>query len=187
MMYVWSWFVRATHWLLVAAFTSAFLNSQSIWDMNNHVLAGYTAGGLMIARILWGLTAKGYCNFSQFPFRPLEGLRYVRAALTGKAKRYMGHNPAGSLAIYGMLAVGLLTVATGLLVLNDGYLPVAPGLLQTVHGALAWTWLALVVMHVGGVLMESLLHRENLIATMVTGFKRRHSERSLKPEEAVRS
>jgi cytochrome b len=174
MLYVWSWFVRIAHWTLVAAFAVAFINSNSIWDIGTHSMAGYTAGAVMIARIVWGLTAKGYCNFSRFPFRPLEGLRYIRDVLTGRAKRFIGHNPAGSLAIYGMLAVGLATVASGIVVLNEAYIPLPSEPLKDFHYVMAWTWLALVVTHISGVLMESLLHRENLIATMLTGLKRRH-------------
>jgi cytochrome b len=174
MLYVWSLFVRATHWLLVTAFTVAFFTHQSIWYANIHVMAGYAAGTLILGRIAWGLKAKGYCNFSMFPFRPLEGLRYVCAAFRGHAKRFIGHNPAGSLAIYGMLAVGLLTVASGLLVANDAYLPISYEYLGDIHGVFAWSWLALVVTHVCGVVIESLVHKENLIATMITGFKRRH-------------
>lgn len=174
MLRVWSWFVRVSHWLLVTAFTVAFTTRQSLWDQQIHVMAGYAAGVLLLGRIAWGLTAKGYCNFSRFPFSPREGLRYARQSLTGQARRFIGHNPAGSLVIYGMLAVGLLTVTSGLLVLNDGYLPLPSEYLQMLHGAMAWSWLGLVVTHISGVVMESVLHRENLIATMITGLKRRH-------------
>jgi cytochrome b len=176
MLYVWSWFVRIAHWTLVAAFAVAFMNSNSIWELGIHSMAGYTAGAVMIARIIWGITAHGYCNFSRFPFNPREGLRYVWDTLTGRAKRFIGHNPAGSLVIYGMLTVGLLTVSSGILVINDAYLPVSPDYLQDFHGVMAWSWLALVVTHISGVLLESLLHKENLIATMITGLKRRRLE-----------
>lgn len=175
MLYVWSLFVRLTHWLLVTAFAVAFLTHQSIWYANVHMMAGYAAGALMLGRIVWGLTAKGYCNFSRFPFRPLEGMRYAWSALTGHAKRFIGHNPAGSLVIYGMLAVGLVTVASGLLVANDAYLPISSEYLGNIHGVLAWSWLGLVVTHVCGVVVESLVHGENLVTTMITGFKQRHT------------
>lgn len=175
MLYVWSLFVRTSHWLLVTAFTVAWLTRQSMWHADIHVLAGYAAGLLLLGRIVWGLSARGYCNFAKFPFRPKEGLRYAWLSLTGRAKRFIGHNPAGSLVIYGMLVAGLLTVSSGLLVLNDAYLPDAMPDFARLHNALAWAWLMLVITHVSGVIVESMLLKENLIATMITGFKSRHA------------
>lgn len=173
MLYVWSLFVRTTHWLLVTAFTVAFLTSQDMWYEGIHVKAGYTAGGILLARIVWGITAKGYCNFAKFPFRPIEGLRYAWNTLTGHTKRFIGHNPAGSLVIYGMLVVGVLTVASGILHFYEAYIDWSDNLGE-IHKALAWTWLALVGTHICGVVVESILHKENLITTMITGFKQRH-------------
>jgi cytochrome b len=174
MLYVWSLFVRVSHWLLVAAFATAWLTHASMWYANMHVLAGYITGILLLGRIAWGLCVKGYCNFNKFPFRPWEGLRYAWASLTGQARRCIGHNPAGSVVIYSMLAVGLLTVLSGWLVLNNAYLPDALPDFSSMHAVLAWTWLALVVTHVSGVIVKSLLQRENLVASMVTGYKMRH-------------
>lgn len=173
MLYVWSLFVRTTHWLLVSAFTVAFLTRDDLWYEGVHVKAGYLAGGIMIARIIWGIVAKGYCNFAKFPFRPVEGLRYAWQSLTGHAKRFIGHNPAGSLVIYAMLTVGLATVATGILHFYEAYFDWADGIGE-IHKTLAWTWLALVGTHVSGVIVESILLKENLIASMITGFKQRH-------------
>lgn len=173
MLYVWSLFVRTTHWLLVTAFTVAFLTSQNMWYEGIHVKAGYTAGIVLLARIIWGIAVKGYCNFAKFPFRPMDGLRYAWQSLTGHAKRFIGHNPAGSVVIYGMLVVGVLTVISGILHFYEAYIDWTINL-GDIHKVLAWTWLGLVGTHISGVVVESILHKENLIATMITGFKQRH-------------
>lgn len=175
MLYVWSMFVRVSHWLLAAAFAVAWLTHGSMWYANLHAQAGYVAGGVMLGRIAWGLLAHGYCSFARFPFRPGAGMSYAWDALTGRARRYIGHNPAGSVVIYAMLAVGLSTVGSGMLVLNSAYLPDAVPDFSGMHGVLAWLWLGLVVTHVSGVVAESWLTRENLIATMITGYKQRHA------------
>jgi hypothetical protein len=40
-----------------------------------------------------------------------------------------------------------------------------------VHEVLANAWLAMVVVHLAGVIVGSLAHRRNLVATMVTGYR----------------
>ena len=49
-------------------------------------------------------------------------------------------------------------------------------LLEDLHELLANTSVLLVVLHVAGVLVSSLLHRENLIRSMFTGVKLRKHE-----------
>ena len=172
MQYVWDPFVRIFHWSLVVAFTVAFYTHASEWDRLIHVQAGFVAGGLLLARIIWGLTKTGYACFCSFPFDPKQAIKHIYHVLKGNAKRYIGHNPAGSLVIYAMLATGLTAVGSGWLVYNEGWLIDQPELLQALHEYSTWGWLALVIMHVLGVITESILHKDNLILAMITGCKR---------------
>lgn len=171
MEYVWDIFVRISHWLLVSAFVVAYWTHDSIWDRDVHAQAGYVAGILLLARILWGFQAKGYAHFSTFPFRPFHGLRYVLQIFSGHPKRHLGHNPAGSLVIYAMLTVGLLSISSGIWVYNDGWVPTFALPVAEIHHFFSWAWVALVLMHVSGVLVESFAHRENLVRAMITGYK----------------
>jgi cytochrome b len=173
MQYVWDVFVRASHWLLVVTFVVAYWTHDSIWDRDVHAQAGYVAGVLLLARIFWGFRAKSYANFSTFPFRPLQGLRYVWQIFTGKSKRFIGHNPAGSLVIYLILLDGLLSIGSGIWVYNDGWVPSFSLPLAEIHHDFSWAWVGLVSMHVSGVLFESLVHKENLIGAMITGYKKK--------------
>lgn len=177
--YVWDRFVRLFHWSLVTAFVVAFSTYDSEWNRVTHANAGYIAGILIIARICWGNMKTGYANFRAFPLHPIEAAKYIWQIMHGHAKRFIGHNPAGSLMIYALLADGLFTIGTGILVYNDGWLIDEPDLLQTLHAWAAWSWLSLVVLHVAGVLAESFLHHDNLIAAMITGFKRRSKKNEL--------
>lgn len=175
MQYVWDLFVRVFHWSLVVAFAVAFFTHNSEWQRVTHVYAGYAAGILIISRIAWGFMKSGYANFKSFPLHPIDSLFYIWQIMQGSAKRFIGHNPAGSLVIYAMLGIGIVTTLSGFLVYNDGWLIDAPDpeLLQTVHSYAAWTWLVLIVLHVSGVIFESIVHHDNLIYAMITGFKRK--------------
>jgi cytochrome b len=172
MQYVWDPFVRIFHWSLVVAFAVAFYTHASEWNRLIHVRAGYTVALLLAARIVWGLMKSGYASFESFPFDLKLASKHTFRVLKGNAKRYIGHNPAGSLVIYLMLAFGLTAVSSGWLVYNEGWLFNQPELFQTLHEYSTWGWLILVIMHISGVIAESILHKDNLILAMITGCKR---------------
>ncbi len=170
--YVWDPFVRLFHWSLVSAFAYAFYTHASIWDRLHHAYAGYVAGSLIVARICWGLLATGYANFKSFPLNPLMAFRYVLKLLKGTARQYIGHNPIGSIAIYLMLFLGLMAVGSGCVVFNNGWGWIDEDIAQHLHHLVTWTWLWVVVIHMSGVLFESVMHKDNLIWAMITGCKR---------------
>lgn len=182
MRYVWDPFVRICHWSLVAAFTVAFLTHESEWERLTHTKAGYVAGILLISRIIWGFLKTGYARFQSFPPDPEAALKYTWRTMQGRAKPFVGHNPAGSLVIYLMLIAGLSTTISGFLVYNDGWLLDYSDVLHVVHFYSAWGWLILVCGHVLGVITESILHKDNLIVAMFTGVKYDVKE-SVTPED----
>jgi cytochrome b len=47
--------------------------------------------------------------------------------------------------------------------------------LDWLHRALAWALVGLIALHVAGVLFTSMRHRENLVAAMITGYKKPES------------
>jgi cytochrome b len=164
---VWDVPVRLVHWLLVASFAGAFLTGESERLRLVHMLFGTTLAGLVVFRLVWGIVGTRHARFASFAFGPRAVLRYLRSLATLKPVRYVGHTPAGSWAIWLMLGLGLAVGATG-------YGAYAGGAewLEDAHGALAWTLLAIVVVHVAGVALGSVLHRENLVVAMLTGRKR---------------
>lgn len=177
MIKVWSLPTRLLHWTLVCSFATAFYTASHELMRNIHVYAGYLAGTVIIVRWLYGFLMKDFSAFRRFRPNPVAGLAYILNMLTGKAKRYLGHNPAGALAIYAMLALGSLTIITGYMSFNDIVPPfdmVDEDRMQDFHNFVANTWLGIVVLHLAGVAVGSLVHRENLVLAMVTGYKRRH-------------
>jgi cytochrome b len=164
---VWDLPVRLVHWLLVASFAGAFLTADSERQRVLHVLFGVTLVGLIVFRIVWGLVGTRHARFGSFAFGPRAVLRYLWSIATLEPVRYLGHTPAGSWAIWLMLALGIAVGVTG-----HGAYTGGPEWLEDAHEALAWSLLAVVVVHVAGVLLSSVLHRENLVAAMITGRKR---------------
>ena len=164
---VWDIPVRLVHWLLVASFAGAFLTAESERLRAVHVLFGTTLVGLVVFRLVWGIVGTRYARFASFAFGPRAVLRYLRSVATLESVRYVGHTPAGSWAIWLMLGLGLAVGATG----YGAYAGRAEWL-EDAHGVLAWALLAVVVVHVTGVALGSVLHRENLVVAMLTGRKR---------------
>jgi cytochrome b len=168
MIRVWDPLVRAFHWMLALSFAVAWFSSEHSGRL--HELAGYAAGVLVLARVAWGYFGSRYARFSQFMQPPAAVAAYLRSIATGAERRYIGHNPAGGAMIIVLLASIMATAATGWMLTTDtfwGSLAV-----QRVHSILAHGVLLLVLVHLGGVALASVRHRENLVRAMVIGDKR---------------
>ncbi len=165
---VWDVPLRVFHWALVACFAGAYLLSESERWRHVHVMFGYTALGLLAFRLIWGFVGTEHARFRSFAFSPREALGHLGDELIGRARRHLGHNPAGSWAVYGLLAATLATGASGWLTYNE----FGGDAFEEVHEVCANAWLALVVLHVLGVVFSSVLQRENLARAMITGRKR---------------
>src|SRR5665647_3224612 len=110
---VWDAPVRVFHWLLVLSFAGAYLTAESErWSLV-HVSLGYTMGGLVAFRILWGVLGTRYARFASFVRGPAAVMRYGRALLRGRPEHHVGHNPAGAVAIVLLLSLSVAIVATG--------------------------------------------------------------------------
>ncbi len=131
------------------------------------MLLGYTAGGLIGFRLVWGLIGTRYARFSNLPLHPQAVLSYLRSLRSGSPEHHTGHNPAGSWSILAILTLVAAVAISGWTVLAK----VGPEWLKDVHEGLSNAAVALIVVHVAAVIMSSLLHRENLVRAMLTGFK----------------
>ncbi len=165
---VWDLPTRVFHWLLAASFLGAFLTAESERYRDIHVVLGYTVLGLVAFRFVWGLIGTRYARFASFPVAPRRVLGYLKSLLTPAPQHHVGHNPAGSLAIYAILALALLAGASGYAAYNE----IGGETLAELHEGAANAMLGLVLVHIAAVIVSSLLHRENLVAAMLNGYKR---------------
>lgn len=177
---VWDLPTRLFHWLFAITFVAAYVLGESEGWLGWHSYFGYLAGGLVLFRVVWGFVGGQYSRFRDFPLNPLAAMAYLKGLLNGDGPRYLGHNPAGALAIYGLLFLGLASAVSGVALLgaDEGMGPLAGYIserweepLEEFHEVLANAMLALVLLHIAGVIVGSLRHKENLPRSMVTGYK----------------
>ena len=165
---VWDPLVRLFHWSLVVSFAVAWLTAEA-WD-DLHEWAGYAAAALIGFRLLWGLAGPRYARFTQFIRSPHAALDYIRASIRGDEPRYVGHNPAGAIMIVGLIVAMMGTALTGWMYTLDAFWGVE--WVEEMHELLANLMLIMVVVHVAGVILASLRHKENLVRAMINGRKR---------------
>ncbi len=168
-MRVWDPLVRIFHWSLVSSFALAWFTST--WRESIHYWAGYAAASLVLVRFLWGFLGTPYARFSQFIQNPKTVLRYLLAMLKGTEARHIGHNPAGGAMVLALMAASLMTAFTGWMMTTDAYF--GEDWVQILHSLCADGVVALIALHLAGVVLASLRHRENLVRAMITGLKRR--------------
>lgn len=174
---VWDLPVRVFHWTLATSFAGAYLLADGERLRNIHVMFGYTVLGLVLFRLVWGFIGTRYAQFRSFMYRPREMVAYVLGMLRGDRPHYAGHNPAGSFAIWAILGLAVLTSLSGYATYNE----FGGDAFEEMHEFFANAWLLMVGLHIGGVVVASLLDRENLARAMVTGYKR------AEPAAAIRS
>ena len=172
---VWDLPTRVFHWLFALSFIAAYLSSEGDW-MVLHAVFGYTVLGLVAFRLLWGFAGTRYARFASFAYGPARALGYLGSLVARRPQHHVGHNPAGGWAIYLLLALGALTSALGWLSLEG------PGWkwIEELHDAAGNAMLALVGLHIAGVIVGSLAHRENLARSMVDGYKEGAAEEGIR-------
>lgn len=181
---VWDLPTRLFKWLLVlfvaVAFLASSMHPRGLLFLV-HVTAGYAIVLLLLFRLVWGFVGGREARFSSFIRGPAAIREHARTLLRLRPEETAGHNPLGGWMILLMLATLGLIVATGLLSEGaTGGAGIASALVPSdligpigwIHGTLGFAIIWLAGFHVAGVLVESLLLRENLVRAMITGRKR---------------
>jgi len=165
---VWDPLVRIIHWSLVVLFTFAYLTGDELEEP--HEIAGYIIAALVVFRIVWRLIGSRHARFSDFIYSPSKVFAFLRDSLKFRAPRYLGHNPAGGAMVIALLVAISLICATGIMMEFDTW--ARSEWVEEVHEVAANATLFLIALHIAGVILASMEHRENLARSMVTGRKR---------------
>ena len=144
---------------------------------------GYAALALVLLRLFHGLLGPTKARFIRFVAGPRQTLSYISKLMQGREPRYLVHNPLGSWMVVALLTAIFATGITGWLFTTDRFWGVE--WMLNLHAWLADILLALITIHIAGVVFMSVRHGENLAVAMVHGRKplttRRHPEEALNP------
>ncbi len=179
---VWDLPTRLFHWTLAIALIFSVVSAKTggnamVW----HFRCGYLILTLLGFRIVWGLVGGRWSRFASFIYAPATLLRYLRGAARPGEHLDVGHSPLGAFSVFGLLAILLLQVSTGLFA--DDEIASAGPLTALVSGATVklatgwhkqygqWIVIALALMHIAAVLFYLFAKKRNLIVPMVSGDK----------------
>lgn len=160
---------RVFHWLFAGSFITAFTianTAEHSAAFQYHMLAGFLLAALVVFRLIWGIVGTRHARFASFALRPGQLAAYFRAMFSGGGEKFAGHNPASSWSALLMLALGAGLGITGLLMVNgdrEAY--------EDLHELLANAFLVTVLLHVAGVVLHVLRHRDGFARSMVDGRK----------------
>lgn len=160
---VWDPFVRVFHWSLVVSYLLAWVTAEE-WDLLHEQL-GWFVLTLLGLRLAWGLIGTRHARFGDFVRGPGKVRAYLGSLLRGNPEHHVGHNPVGGWMVLALIVTLAATALSGVLMVRGGEA------WEDLHEGLANLSLALVAVHVLGVVVSSFAHRENLIKAMLTGYK----------------
>ena len=164
---VWDIPARLFHLAFAASLTAAigigFLVDDDEPLFQLHMIFGIIALFLLLIRLIMGIVGSRYSRFSSFPVHPREVTGYLLNAVVSKTKRYAGNNPGSAMA-----AVIMFLLVPALFISGIGYGGEEVGEL---HETFAWALLAVIVLHLAGLVWHTIRHRENISLAMVTGKK----------------
>lgn len=182
---VWDAFVRLFHWGVVACVAglafSGYLSGSIARNFDLHLWLGTALSVLVLARLVWGFLGSRHARFSSFPISTAAVRQHLAHLRRREAEDTVGHNPLGSVMVLALLGTLGALVLTGLAALGGVFrMGPAKGIVDGTAGdlALAVHWwlglllLALVALHIGGVMVERLLGARDLVRAMIVGTKR---------------
>lgn len=160
---------RLFHWLFAGFFITAFAVANTVdddsWRFSLHMLAGLCAVFVIVLRLVWSAVGTRHARLSDLALRPRQLLAYLKGLRSPDSQRWAGHNPASSWAAVAMVLMMLGLGVTGVLMARGNES------VEDVHELLANGLLVVVLLHLAGIALHVLRHRDRLPAAMVTGGK----------------
>lgn len=197
---IWDPVVRLSHWVIagVVLGNALFTKAGGI----THVWFGWIGMSFLVLRLVWGFVGPVEARFASFPLRPQAALAHLKQLACGKPREYRSHNPAGAAMVYALWSLMAALIVSGLMLTggatpfevarqkaavasgdwaalaqasesdDEGADKVSRKVVEGAHEIASNLLIALVVLHLGGVLVESAALRRNLVRPMLLGARR---------------
>lgn len=163
----WDIWLRLTHWMVAGI---VFWNLFGPTD-KTHRVCGYVAAGLVAGRLAWGVVGSENARFSAWWPSRAHLMEHLRSFLKGRPLPHASHNPLGALMAAALWFIVLALAFSGYLMRLDALW--GEDWPQNLHSWLSVGLQICVGLHIVAAIVMSVWTKENLIAGMVTGVRRR--------------
>jgi len=169
---IWDLNIRIFHLMLIITITISIISGKLSY-FYIHEISGITLFFLILFRIYWGFFGGHYSKFKNFNLNKNFLLNYLKK----KEKKYFGHNPLGSLSIYSIFVLILLTSLSGMFssddIFYDGpfvkFAPQFVGIFTNIHDILHYFLYSLIILHLCAVSYYQFFLKEEIINQMIDG------------------
>ena len=173
--YIWTLPTRLFHLFLAISFAAAYILADFDELRSFHFAFGAFVGALIFLRLFYGLFGPKYSNFRDFPIGIGHQIRFL-STFFAKTKVYAGHNPAAALVMLFIFIVGIGCSISGYLLYakenNVLTLSIGKEFFKEAHEITANLFLALVLLHLLGVVVDLVFHSKNeTLKSIFTGYK----------------
>lgn len=178
---VWDVPTRAFHWsLVVLVLVNLVVEPRgSVLAYRVHVTAGYVIAALIVFRLAWGVIGSPHSRFADFVTGWASVRAYGRRLIRLGPPHFVGHNPLGGWMIILLLATLTALASTGLVATTRRVagplaflVPLSIGrAVAEIHEFLGNVLIALIAIHIAGVIVDMFLQSADVLRAMITGRK----------------
>jgi cytochrome b len=172
--------IRIFHWVFAICFILSFSIAKIVDDESIvyaiHMLSGLMMTFLVILRCLWGFFGSDYSTFKSMPLQLNSFFLYFKNITKKSVHQHVGHNPASSWLLVSMSVLTLFMTLTGVMML----LKINKHIVEDLHEVFSHLFLALVILHILGLLVHSLKFKDQIYNSMFSGKKNVANELEVK-------
>lgn len=177
--HVWDLPLRLFHWSLVISVVGS-IASAKLEFVTVHEHFGLAVMGLVIFRLIWGVTGSQTARFSQFIKSPKLVLQTLIAMMRGESNTRAGHSAVGGYATLALLGICLFMAISGSISTDDAlyqgplasFFPSFNNLAETLHNRGENIIFGIIGLHIAALVFYFLRLKKNLVPAMVTGKRK---------------